>query len=133
MQQLNSSYAQCSNGRHGRSGHLFGGRFKAILIQREPHLLEVARYIVLNPARSSNGASHESWPWSSYRATAGIDAAPAFLSTAAVLAHFGRRRGAAERAYAVFVRAGLEEGAPLPIRAQIYLGDDSFIRSRGGS
>lgn len=130
MRQLNGVYAQRFNGRHGRFGHLFGGRYKAILVQREPHLLELCRYIVLNPARSESAPrSYETFPWSSYRATAGLVPVPAFLRPTAVLRHFDGDLAEARRRYREFVRAGLG-GAQVPeeVVGEVYLGDRDFVR-----
>jgi hypothetical protein len=73
MQQLGSSYSQSFNRRHGRVGHVLQGRYKAILVERQTHLLELARYVVLNPVRAGLCHSAGKWRWSSYRATAGLD------------------------------------------------------------
>jgi REP element-mobilizing transposase RayT len=62
LQQLNGAYARYFNERHGRSGHLFGGRYRAALIDSEEHLHEACRYVVLNPVRAGLAASHD-WPW----------------------------------------------------------------------
>ena len=67
MRQLNGCYTQQVNRRHGRVGHLFQGRFKGILVEKDAYLLEMARYIVLNPVRAGMVASPADWPWSSYR------------------------------------------------------------------
>ncbi len=74
MRQLNGVYTQLSNRRHRTAGHLFQGRYKAILIQKESHLLEVCRYVVLNPLRAKAVARVEEWKWSSYQGTAGLGA-----------------------------------------------------------
>ena len=66
MRHLNGLYTQRFNRRHGMVGHLFQGRYKAILIQKEAHLLELARYLVLNPVRAKMVATPDEWPWSSY-------------------------------------------------------------------
>ena len=79
MRQLDGDYAQYFNRRHGRGGHVFQGRFKAVLVQREAHLLELARYVVRNPVRAGLTKSPEDWPWSSYRATAGLEPVPEWL------------------------------------------------------
>ena len=68
MRQLNGVYTQASNRRHRRVGHLFQGRFKGILVDKEAYLLELSRYVVLNPVRAGMVESPEQWPWSSYRA-----------------------------------------------------------------
>lgn len=71
MRQLNGVYTQRFNRQHGRVGHVFQGRYKAVIVQREWYLSELARYVVLNPVRAHMVNSPAEWPWSSYRATAG--------------------------------------------------------------
>lgn len=94
MRQLNGVYGQGFNRRHARTGHVFQGRFSATLVDREAYLLEVCRYIVLNPVRAGLVERPEDWRFSSHRAYAGVEAAPAFLSTASLLAAFDPRGGA---------------------------------------
>ena len=79
MRQLNGVFTQWSNRRHRRAGHLFQGRFKAVLVDQESHLLELARYVVLNPVRAGMVKAAEDWPWSSYLATIGDEDRPAWL------------------------------------------------------
>jgi REP element-mobilizing transposase RayT len=81
MRQLNEVYTQHVNRTHGRVGHLFQGRFKAILVERDSYLLELACYVVLSPVRAGMVRTLGAWPWSSYRATAGEVAAAPFLAT----------------------------------------------------
>ena len=76
MRQLNGVYTLGFNRRHGRVGHLFQGRFKAILVERESHLLELIRYVALNPVRAGLVAAPQEWKWNSYRATAGFEPGP---------------------------------------------------------
>ena len=71
MRQLNGVYTQLSNRRHQRVGHLFQGRYKAILVDRDEYLLELGRYVVLNPVRARLVKRVEDWPWSSYRSMVG--------------------------------------------------------------
>ncbi|MBI2534293.1 MAG: transposase, partial [Deltaproteobacteria bacterium] len=97
MRQLNGIYTQCFNRQHKRVGHLFQGRFKAILVQKESYLLELCRYIVLNPVRVKGGAEMGAWKWSSYRATAGLVLVPEFLSIDWLLEQFGQNRPAAQK------------------------------------
>jgi putative transposase len=111
MQELNSRYASCFNWRHGLDGHLFQGRFRSILIEREEHFLEAVRYVVLNPVRAGLCGSPEEWRWSSYRATLGLEPKPAFLSLEALLGRFGGVSAAGRPAFAAFVR---ESGASKP-------------------
>jgi REP-associated tyrosine transposase len=132
MRELNSVYAQRFNRRHRRSGHLFGGRYGALLVQREPHLLEASRYVVLNPERVSVPTrSYDRYRWSSYRATAGLEPAPDFLACERLLELFDCERARAVRAYRAFVRDG--RGRADPKRegvSEVYLGDMHFIRRR---
>jgi REP element-mobilizing transposase RayT len=95
MRQLNGVFTQWSNRRHRRSGHLFQGRFKAVLVDADSYLLELTRYVVLNPVRAHRVNRAGDWPWSSYRATTGDAEAPAWLETDGLLAQFGSRRSRA--------------------------------------
>jgi len=127
VQHLNSCSAQRFNRRHRRVGHVYQGCYRAILAQRERHLLELTRYVVLNPVRAGMVADAAAWPWSSYRAAVGCTPAPSWLDTDAVTAPFGAG-DEGRRAYAAFVTAGV--GAPSVwsrLSHQIYLGDQSFI------
>jgi putative transposase len=74
MHWLNGSYAGWFNHEHKRWGHLFGGRFKAFLVEKEAYFTEVLRYVVLNPVRAGLATAPEKYRWSSYRSTAGLDA-----------------------------------------------------------
>ena len=128
MQRLNGSYTQKFNWRHERVGHLFQGRFRSILVERESHLLELIRYVVLNPVRAGLVQDVADWRWSSYRATAGIAPAPEWLEVSWTLAQFGK--GAASRVgYRGFVAQARRSGhAPWKALAgQIFLGGDEFL------
>src|SRR5690625_673373 len=106
MRQLNGVYTQATNRRHRRSGHLFQGRFKAILVDKESYVLELTRYVVLNPVRAAMVKSPGDYPWSSYRAMVGEAEAPGWLATDGLLALFGKRRAESRRRYRRFVREG---------------------------
>ena len=128
MRQLNGVYTQRFNRRHGEVGHLYQGRYKAILVQKESYLLELTRYVVLNPLRAGVVEKLEEWPWSSYPATIGINKAPEWLDTDCLLNQFGRHRSRAISAYRRFIVEG--KGIPSPLkltRHQLLLGDDHFI------
>ncbi|MGH7886850.1 MAG: transposase [Candidatus Binatia bacterium] len=127
MRQLNGVYTQSFNRRHKRVGHLFQGRFKAILVEKVAYLLELCRYIVLNPVRVKGDIKMEGWKWSSYRATAGFASAPSFLSIDWVLGQFGKNRRAAQKRYREFVREGIGSRPWDELKGQIYLGSDEFI------
>ena len=81
MRHINGVYTQSFNRRHDKVGHLFQGRFKAILVDRDAYLLEVCRYVDLNPVRARLVRKPEAWAWSSYRAHVGQTPAPAWLDT----------------------------------------------------
>lgn len=128
MRRLNGVYTQAFNRRHGRVGHVFQGRYKSILVDKDAYLLELARYIVLNPVRAQMVKRVEDWPWSSYRATAGKIEAPDWLNAAWVWKQFGADAGSGQRAYCQFVQAGLRGASLWPeLRSQIYLGGDKFL------
>jgi REP-associated tyrosine transposase len=128
MKLLNGSYTQYFNRRHQRVGHVLQGRFKGILVQKDAYLLELVRYIVLNPVRAGMVHSAKEWPWSSYCATAGIGKENNCLTIDWILAEFAMTKKAAQQGYCEFVKAG--EGQPSiwqQLKNQIYLGDDTFI------
>ena len=89
IRRLNSLYAQWWNRHHERVGHVFQGRFKDQTVEREPYLLALSRYVVMNPVRAGLVRTPGEWPWSSYAATAGSVACPAFLNPTPTLALFG--------------------------------------------
>jgi putative transposase len=128
MRQLNGVYTQHVNRTHQRVGHVFQGRYKAVLVERESHLLELARYVVLNPVRAGMVADAAAWPWSSYATMLGREPVPGWLEVDALLLMFGRERAPAVSAYVDFVRAGV--GLPSVwegLRGQLYLGSDEFM------
>ncbi len=128
MRQLNGVYTQSFNHRHKKAGHLFQGRFKAILIERNSYLLELARYIVLNPVRAKTVKTPERYPWSSYRPTLGLTPVPPALATDWVLDQFARTRPAARKRYAAFVRAGIGHASPWgEVKGQVLLGGKAFV------
>jgi REP element-mobilizing transposase RayT len=124
MQRLNASYAQGFNTRHERVGHVLQGRFTAVLVEQDGHQLELARYVVLNPVRAGMVATPEEYPWSSLRATLGLDPVPAWLESASVLAGFGSRAR-----YLEFVHAGIGRDSPWSGLRGPTLGSEEFLRS----
>lgn len=127
MRYLNGKYSQYFNRQHKLSGHLFQGRYHAILCQQESYLLELARYIVLNPQRAGMIKVPAEWPWSSYRATVGLADAPPWLQTDNLLALFGSERANAICAFEQFVLAGIGGESPLKeVSNQVLLGDKTF-------
>jgi REP-associated tyrosine transposase len=129
MRQQNGLYAQRFNRRNGRCGHVFQARFRAILVQKESHLLRAARYIVRNPVRAGICAQPGQWPWSSYQALAGSAPAQSFLCTDELLAAFAPTRRSAQARYRAFVAEGLDEALLEEVRGE-RLGEESFLRVR---
>lgn len=127
MRHLNGVYTQWHNRVHDRVGHVFQGRFKAILVQRDSYLLELARYVVLNPVRAGACARPDLWQWSSYRAMAGTEPSPAWLQTAWLLSQFGCHPAASTIAYVDHVHAGIGRSSVwADLKNQVYLGDEDF-------
>ncbi len=122
MPQLNGVYTQYYNRRHDYSGHLFQGRYKAIHVDKDTYLLELTRYVVLNPIRARMVTEVGAWPWSSYSAMVGQAEGPPGLS------QFGKQLKRAREKYIDFVRAGI--GLPSPwdkLLNQVFLGNEQFI------
>lgn len=132
MRQLNGLYTQAFNRRHRRVGHLYQGRFKAILVEKDAYLLELCRYVVLNPLRVKEKAGLGKSNWSSYAATAGLEAVPKFLTVDWLLSQFGQRRSQAQARYRQFVQEGLDDRPWDKVRGQIYLGSEEFIEKHAG-
>jgi hypothetical protein len=127
MRQLNGVYTQAFNKRHRRVGHIFQGRFKGILVQKDSHLLEVCRYVVLNPVRAKATRHPGQWQWSSYRATAGTVQAHSCLTVDEILSHFGQRKSIAQERYCEFVKSGIDTPSIWEnLEAQSLLGVEGF-------
>ncbi|MBF0218148.1 MAG: transposase [Gammaproteobacteria bacterium] len=128
MRQLNGMYTQTSNRRHKRVGHLFQGRFKGILVDKDSYLLELSRYVVLNPVRIGMVKTPQEYEWSSYRALVGETPVPRWLTTDGLLSQFGKRRSDAQRRYSRFVHEGIgKERIWGKLHQQIYLGNENFV------
>jgi putative transposase len=129
MRQLNGVYTQTINRKYARAGHVFQGRYKAILVEKDNYLLELARYVVLNPVRARMVRNIAEWRWSSYPAMIGVAVRPEWLQTGWILGQFAAQRKRAIARYIDFVR----EGVGLPgiwenLRGQVYLGSDAFLQ-----
>lgn len=136
MRHVNGVYTQMYNRRHGKTGNLFRGRFKAIVVDRSAYLLEVCRYVDRNPVRAGSVRAPRRWQWSSYVAHSGEIASPEWLDTRAVHSELLGRpirtgndsRRAAQR-YIAFVAKG--KGLTLwdtGLKSQIFLGDKGFVK-----
>jgi len=128
MRQINSVYSQRFNRRHGRVGHLFQGRFKSILVDRQAYLLELCRYIVLNPVRAGIVDDPGKYPWSSYQGTIDRRKRPEFLTVDWLLSQFSSRVIKAEQEYQRFIQEGSGRGAPWEeLKGQCLLGGEDFV------
>ena len=131
MRHLNGVYTQSFNRRHSRVGHVFQGRYKAILVQKDSHLLELCRYVVLNPVRAKMVEDPEEWKWSSYQATSFAVSKLAWLTTDWILGQFARNRKTARENYQIFVKKGISEKASPweSLKGQIFFGSKEFVGS----
>lgn len=139
MRQLNGVYTQRFNRAHGRVGHVFQGRYKALLVERGPYWLELARHVVLNPVRARMVAAPGDWWWSSYQATAGAgprrenDPDPTWPDW--ILRQLGGEDRLARAAYRRYIDAGLSDTDLLVnpsefakrTRSGSVLGSEAFI------
>lgn len=137
MRQLDGVYTQKYNWLHRKTGHVFQGRYKAIVIERDAYLLEVARYIVLNPVRAGLVGGPDKWPWSSYGATAGSEKADVSLTTAWLLGLFDNATTAAKIKYMEFVRNAPDINFADEVISGVVLGSGEFAewcraQARGG-
>jgi REP element-mobilizing transposase RayT len=135
MRHVNGVYTQTFNRRHGLAGHLFQGRFKAILVDREAYLLALCRHVERNPVAAGLVARAEAWPWSSCRAHVGLAATPPWLDTDGLHGYLlGRpvggardRQRAVQRYTAVLAEAPSEPLWESGLRRQMFLGDEDFV------
>jgi putative transposase len=138
MRHINGVYTQQFNRRHGLAGHLFQGRFKAILVDRDAHLLALCRHVEGNPVAAGLVGDAGDWPWSSYAAHVRAAAAPDWLDTDGLhgylLGHAvqtDKDRAKAAKRYAALVQKQSTDGPTFwadHLRHQVFLGDDDFVR-----
>jgi hypothetical protein len=130
MRQLNDVYTQAFNAAHQRVGHVFQGRYKAIIVEKNSHLLELCRYVVLNPVRAGMVSKAEEWKWNSYTSTA-FEAGkpPEYLTTDWILGQFSENRATARQRYRKFVADGMvEQDQPWrKLVGQIFMGSEKFV------
>ena len=127
MHRVNSIYSQLFNKRHDRVGHLLQGRFHAVVVEKERHLLELVRYVVLNPVRAGLVDRVSEWPWSNYLATVGDRPAPEWLEIEWTISQFGTENER-RQAYREFVEAGVgRNDEPWKrVTNQLFLGCEDF-------
>ena len=130
MQVIQQRYAQYVNRRYRRVGHLYQGRYRAILCERDRYLLALVRYLHLNPVRAGLVDDPAAYPWSSHASYLGGPHPPVRLTTAPVLGNFGPSPSKARKSYARFVREGLQmthTSEYYAVAEQQLLGSDSFV------
>ena len=128
MRQLNGIYTQQFNRRHNRVGHVLQGRYKAILVDKDSYLLELSRYVVLNPVRAGIVKTPKEWRWSSYGGTSGYSYGVSYLTTDWILQQFGKEKREASIKYREFVHEGGKEESPFKaVKGQLFLGEEGFI------
>ncbi len=130
MRHLNGVYTQWYNNtrKEKRFGHLFQGRYKAILVDRDNYLLELSRYIVLNPIRAKMASELMDYPWSSYRAMVGYFETGDWLAVDWMLSQFSKQKKRAIAKYQDFVEEGVGQSSPLEqLQGQLVLGSDQFV------
>lgn len=128
MRQLNGIYTQKYNWLHNKTGHVFQGRYKAILVEKESYLLELCRYVVLNPVRVKMVTKPDEWQWSSYRHTAGIVKLPEYVSADWIIGLFSNNKKEGQKLYRRFVKNGIDTSSPWEeLHGQILLGEEPFI------
>src|ERR1700690_3964598 len=129
MKHLNAIYTQKFNKKHHRSGHLFQGRFKAIVVEKDTYLKELCRYVVLNPVRARMVKHPRDWKWSSYRGTVGQEKPEKWMETDWILGQFWNNKKQAQWAYRQFVLEGkgIEESPWDDLHLRVYLGGKEFL------
>ena len=136
MRHINGVYTQRFNKRHNKVGHLFQGRFKAVLVDKDSYMLEVCRYVDLNPVRAGVVDEPGDWPWSSYLAHSGQTIAPAWLDTPAIWGYLlgsGAKNAADAKQAADMYKALVAAGKDVKLwdealRQQVFLGDEHFVQ-----
>lgn len=127
--RLNAVYSQWFNRQHGRTGHLFQGRYKAVVVESETYLLPLLRDLAWAPARAGLCKRPGQWTWSSHRAIGKDRDPPPWLEVAPVLEAFAGAEEGPRKRYRLFVSEGKDASSPLDeIQAQMYLGGEAFLR-----
>lgn len=130
MHFINTMYSVYLNTKHKRSGHLFQGRYKSILIQAEDYTKELSRYISLNPVRAKIVDLPEQYPWSSYSFFTGIRRPEKWMDTAFILRLFGESPQKSRNSFIEFVNKGIDLKIADAIKNSMHsgiLGNEDFV------
>lgn len=136
MRQINGQYTRAFNRRHGVTGHVFQGRFHSVLVDSDAYLVQVCRYVELNPVKAGLVLRAEQWPWSSFRTNSGQSHGFSWLATLTLHGYLmgfdiqtDEHRMLASRRYAETVNFGKDIALWKDhLRAEIYLGDEAFVQ-----
>ncbi len=126
MRQINGVYTRKFNRRHNRSGHLFQGRFRAVIVERDFYLLEVNRYISLNPVKSGLVPDPAEYSWSSFPAMIGLQDRPSFLTRDWILSQFSEKEDIAIQRFRDFVYDGIAQARSVEDEGEHILGSAQF-------
>jgi len=132
IHHINGAYTTYFNVKRSRAGHLFQGRFKGILVEKDVYCKELSRYIHLNPVRAGMVKGPSEYPWSSYRYFVGKNKKPQWLTTELVLGDFGGAGKKGYRRYREYVEGGVGRGLESPFKriiASTFLGSEEFINN----
>ena len=130
MRYINGVYTQYFNKKNERVGHLFQGRYKSIVVDKESYLLELIRYIVLNPLRAKIVKDQEKYEWSSYQSIVGLSKRPEYLYTDFVLSQFSNEKKKAIEFFKRFVADGIGgEDPEKSLVGELILGNRKFINN----
>ena len=135
MHGLNGGYTGYFNRKYGRVGHLFQGRYRGILVEKETYLIPLSRYVHLNPVRAGVVENPEEYPWSSYRGFIGRGKKEEWVEYSGILSEFGRDQTRARRGYRKYVEEGLSQEAQSPLgglRGGLVLGGEAFVEKIKG-
>ena len=116
MRHINGAYTTYFNIKRDRSGHLFQGRYKAILVEKDAYAKELSRYIHLNPVRAGIVAKPEAYEWTSYGAYVGAEPSPEWLARGFIMGYFSRQTKAAQKRYKAFVESILGRLGDSPLK-----------------
>lgn len=130
MHHVNGAYTTYFNVKRARSGHLFQGRYKAIVVEKDEYAKELSRYIHLNPVRAKMVQAPEEYAWTSYQFYIGKEKAPPWLQCRFILDYFGGPIKAAQKGYAKFVSQLADKDYESPLKdvfGSVLLGSQAFI------
>jgi len=135
MHGINGGYTGYFNRKYGRSGHLFQGRYKGIIIDKDSYLIPLSRYVHLNPVRAKIVKRPEQYRWSSYPGYIGKGKENGWVEYSWILSQFGRGRLRARRKYRGYTEEALKKKVESPLRSlhsRVILGGEEFIKGIKG-